>query len=341
MCRPCFSALILVCTVSFFAYSQDGGQSKLIIEDPNKINFATDDITRFWQMVDALPTAANREDTLKLIHELYLDKASSGLKEYLDIEKKENQKDISQAYLGVLRQYPSFLKSIRGSTQKIHIYRLPAITALAKLKRIDSSVHFTDITFAIGFINTGGRHLNSGRIYIGAEILCTSEQPVLKEFPPQAIPRLRTYMAPVERVPEVVFHETIHLNKLGATSYDNLLNQTIVEGAAVFMTAFVLGEGTLTGPGGAGRDAPPYVKKYGTRLWPEFKEDMNKPAYGSETIRWAVGDSKTGLPYQTLYYLGYQICQHYYERAADKKQAIHDIIHAGNNYRQLWQGSGL
>ena len=48
---------------------------------------------------------------------------------------------------------------------------------------------------------------------------------------------------------------------------------------------------------------------------------------GNKYSRWLYsGDNSVGRPSDLGYFMGYKICEAYYENAADKKQAVKDII---------------
>jgi hypothetical protein len=245
-----FILVLFLFRITCVAQDSQHGQTQKT-SDPDQIKFITADIDHFWQLVDALPSAKSRNDTLRFIRTYYLDKASPALVEYLNTEKTENQRNIPEAYLNLLRQYPRFLRSIRKSTEQVQTCRPQLVAALQRLKQLDSSVVFPDVTVAVGIINTGERTFSTGNIYVGAELMAVSKQPAFDEFPATFASTLQTYSQPADKLPEGIFHEIIHANKRGGTGFENLLQQTIIEGAAVYMTVYVMGEKALTGPGGA------------------------------------------------------------------------------------------
>jgi uncharacterized protein YjaZ len=72
-------------------------------------------------------------------------------------------------------------------------------------------------------------------------------------------------------------------------------------------------------------------------LWAEFSKHFDDTNF----FPWMYGKPPDGKPNDLGYFIGYRIAQAYYEQAADKKQAIRDIITARNgNVRELLAMSG-
>ncbi|MEM8969707.1 MAG: hypothetical protein AAGE93_25030, partial [Bacteroidota bacterium] len=103
----------LIFYYSSLNYAQDA------VSKTEEAKLITSDITNFWRMYDELPKAENKEDSIQVLREFYLNKASTALQEYFEIERKENGKNIEGEYLLMLRQYPKYLASVRGNTEGI------------------------------------------------------------------------------------------------------------------------------------------------------------------------------------------------------------------------------
>ena len=105
-------AFFLLFITSHLIYAQEG------VSDPRKARLVTTDISNFWKMYDHLPSATSKEDSIRILNDFYISKASSALQEYFADERK-NKRVIEEEYLEALRQYPKYFGSIRSNTENI------------------------------------------------------------------------------------------------------------------------------------------------------------------------------------------------------------------------------
>lgn len=293
-------------------YGQEG------VSDPEKARLITSDISNFWKMYDQLPKAESKEDTLQVLNDFYLSKASSALLEYFEDERRENNKIIEEEYLGILRQYPKYLASVRRDTENIDKHRIYQYFVKAKALYPDFTFH--DNYFCIGFFNSGGRSMANGGLYIGVEMFALSETTVLDEWKDSA---WLQFFNPIDHLHNIVLHEQAHFQQSPPANNDyNLLYYAINEGAAVFLVDIVTdGEGITRG-GAVSKTAQHYGDTHEEEVWKKFKADMAATDqsdwfYNAETENW---------PKDMGYYVGYKICRSYYDHAKDKQQAIKEIF---------------
>jgi uncharacterized protein YjaZ len=126
----------------------------------------------------------------------------------------------------------------------------------------------------------------------------------------------------------IVVHELVHFQQNYAKDM-TLLNQCLREGAADFICELVTGS-----------HANQYFYGYGDahekELWEAFKQVMG----GTKWEGWLYGSSKKeGRPNDLGYWMGYKICKAYYDKAADKKQAIAEILNI-KDAKQFLEASG-
>ncbi|MEP6991152.1 MAG: DUF2268 domain-containing putative Zn-dependent protease [bacterium] len=130
----------------------------------------------------------------------------------------------------------------------------------------------------------------------------------------------------IDRIAPTIAHEFVHTQQhypwLGALTggpsflRGSLLRHSIKEGSAN------LGAELLTGT----RQGNAYGEAHATALWTEFQAAM----HGTDYSRWlyngwnvkVLGDRPPDLGY----WMGYQVAKAYYEKAADKRQAVRDIL---------------
>ena len=95
----------------------------------------------------------------------------------------------------------------------------------------------------------------------------------------------------------------------------NVLRHSIKEGSADFLAELVSGE--------IRHDA--YAETREGELWTNFLRDM----HGTDYSHWLYNEqypARGNLPPNLGYWIGYRITKAFYEKAADKKRAIHDIL---------------
>ena len=289
----------------------------------------TSDITNFWRMYDELPKAESAEDSTRVLHEFYLNKASTALLEYFEIERKGNNKNIEEEYLFILRQYPKYLASIRGNTEGIQRNKDKIYKYFAKAKKLYPDFSFQDTYFCIGFFNSGGRTMQKGGLYIGTEIFALFDNVVLDEWEGSA---WLQFFTPITHIHNIVLHEQAHFQQSPPINNDyNLLYQAINEGAAVFLVDLVTnGEGVTNG-GGFGQRVLDYGEINEEKIWNRFKQDM----YGYDQSDWLYNAGAEDWPKDLGYYVGYKICRHYYDQANDKKQALKEVFEVADAQKLL------
>lgn len=166
----------------------------------------------------------------------------------------------------------------------------PAIrAAFHRLKTLYPDAVFPDVYFVIGRFNTGGTASKHG-LLIGAEMYRDAS-----------------------KLPAIVSHEIIHFQQ----HYDSptLLEHSFMEGTADFLGEMISGAQINNA-------AKAYGLAHEHELWQEFNQHFDD----RELYPWMYGKPADGRPNDLGYFIGYRIAQAYYERAADKSQAIRDII---------------
>jgi len=270
----------------------------------------TSDIQNFWTAYDSVLSVKDTVLQKQFIQTLYLDRATPGL---IDFTKA---RDLTPGrYVRSIAKHPKFWASIRPHTLQIESYRQDLQGVMDRYKSIDPTFEQPDIYFAISAINTGGT-TSKGRILIGSEI--ASADSAVDASDVNAF--FQGVFRNNQNVVYMIAHETMHTQQTGLDGQDStnadLLSQCIAEGAADFMAERVLQKPITSTYILYGRT----VEK---ELWGKFKNEMNGP----EMKEWLYNGSTAPNGHGDLgYFMGYSICTSYYNKAADKKQAIHDIF---------------
>jgi hypothetical protein len=272
--------------------------------DPDAAKLVTSDLDNFWRAYDAAAGAASVDEKEKIFQREYLDQGSPGLKDFLRlrIESAHN-------LVGVILHTPKYFAAMKETTARVNAME-PAIRAsFRKLRELYPDAVFPDVYFLIGVLNSGGTTSDSG-LLIGLEMHAKTPNTDVTELDSW----LKQVLDSVDDLPHIIAHELIHYQQ---TSRGNtLLARCFREGSADFV-------GELISGGQINAHLQEYGNAHEAELWREFSQAMDK----NDTSQWLYqGDKAKDRPADLGYYIGYRIAEAYYQRAADKKKAIYDIL---------------
>ena len=149
-------------------------------------------------------------------------------------------------------------------------------------------------------------------VLVGGRIATGNSSTVVSEFNDRWLKDVFSLQQPNNIVP-LNIHEYVHTQQIGEA--ENLLGQSIREGACDFITELVMGKPMVN----------PYLeygRKNETALKQQFMDDMFTTAY----VRWMYNGANAGTVADLGYFMGYAICKSFYERMEDKKRAVAEII---------------
>ncbi|MCC9135487.1 DUF2268 domain-containing putative Zn-dependent protease [Pontibacter silvestris] len=280
----------------------------------NSTNYTieTQEIESFWDAYDRL---SNSTDSSLTFQELYLDRASPYFKEFLKLRGfKANE------YVQLVRTMPEFWKSIRPLTENVQNRKSELQPAFDKLKELYPAFKQPDVCFAIGTLRTGGTTSES-LILIGTEIVAADNAVNISEFDNDDFMKL-VLKNQTGDIIGVVAHEAVHTQQPGGDNGDeSLLKPTIVEGAADFIASLMLGRITQS------KVIYDYGIEHEKELWSEFYSDVkNGKSIDNTDWMYDYRTNRTNRPADLAYFIGFKICEEYYNNARDKTQAIKDII---------------
>jgi hypothetical protein len=286
------------------------GEAEGQLSDPNKAQLVTSDIKHFWRAFDRAAKAKDAAHAEAIYQRKYFGKGSIGLQDYFQIK-------ILSAKLFVRNQQakPAFYCSIRGNTQRIATLTPQIRAGFQKLKELYPEAQFPNVYFVIGRWSSAGTATDNGML-IGADQLCRTPDTPLGELSLWE----RNNLGALDALPVVVAHEHIHY--IQKQSGDpSLLHGAINEGMADFLAELT-----------TGRNPNTRLQAYGLAHEKEIWADFSKEMGGSSWKNWiANADQETAdKPADLGYFVGYKICQSYYQEMADKKQAVHDILNITN-----------
>ncbi|WP_375437167.1 DUF2268 domain-containing putative Zn-dependent protease [uncultured Hymenobacter sp.] len=278
------------------------------IRRAESIKLVTSDIDNFWQ---AYPAAMrDTAQAYRVFQEQYFNKASPGLQEYF----KRKYKGDAVVFARRITQRPRYYASVRQTTQAIAEQKPQILAAFRRLQELYPPVRFQPIYFVVG--GFAGSTAQEPGLLIGADQ--TANGPGVDTSELSLVQRNRC--GPVTNLPNLVTHEMIH--NVQQRSDGTLLSAAIREGMADFVAELV------TGALGNNARLHVYGNAHEQQLWLAFQLEMD----GTTTKNWlANSDQETPeKPCDLGYYVGYKICQSYYARATNKKQALADMLTTKN-----------
>ena len=269
--------------------------------------FLTTDIDRFWRAYDRAAAAKTPEERERIYREHYFEGGTDGLRDYF--EKK----------IGTVAQFTEFVETqrryydgVRAETLRVD-ERIPAIrAALEKLKALYPATQIPDVYFVIGRLSSGGTMSERG-LLIGTEMFSVTDDTPLDELPLGP----RRIVGKADALPHTVVHELVHFQQQKAGGKETLLFYALIEGGAEFIADLIL-------------PAPrkPYFREWGERhesaVWERFADERS----AEDPSAWIGNNAKATeeWPADLGYFVGYEIARAYYTRAADKHQAIRELL---------------
>jgi hypothetical protein len=281
----------------------------------NDTEFITSDIDNFWTAYDKIVATKDSAQQYAYLNQFFIDKGTPGLKAIMQARQYT-----PKSYIDAINQYPLFWNSIRANTLKARVFSNEIAANVVKLKKLYPDLKPAQIYFTIGAFRTGGT-TRGNMILIGSEIALTDKNTVKQEFSKnQSSEKASAKTYPIDQVVFTNVHEYVHTQqKTNEGNY--LLAQCVMEGVAEFVAVKATEQATTL-------PALYYAKDHYERIRQVFSQQLFNLAYSF----WLYSDAQNEFGVRDLgYYVGYAICEKYYNKAKDKKQAIKDMIELDYN----------
>ncbi|MFN2567687.1 MAG: hypothetical protein ABR499_22055 [Gemmatimonadaceae bacterium] len=326
----------------------------------DSVRLVTSDIPNFWRAYD-LAAGKDSAERVRIFEELYLRPGSAGLRDWIRARLVDNdvvrrrlieagwtaehmdewrrlprgtpQRDSLERAATPLAQhsaaeelartvaaYPRYFAAIRATT--LAVDTASAVTGairrgLRRLSELYPEARYPDVYFLIGKLTSGGTVGPSGML-IGTEQLSSGPDTPRDELPQweQAATRTNSFA----QLPGLVVHEAVH-SLQASRAPRKLLERALREGVPDFLSELVVG------PWHAESERQRYGRAHEREVWLDFKDEMLSD---STTRTWMYNG--TVLPPRNHgatdigYWVGYAIAKKYYERAADKRAAVRELI---------------
>ncbi|RDV14741.1 hypothetical protein DXT99_12270 [Pontibacter diazotrophicus] len=285
----------------------------------NNFEVITSDVDLFWKAFAKLESAASKEDSINILEEEYIAKGSPGVSQFTPGRIR------NAAYLQkVINTHPAYYTQLREHSHKLK-EAVPKMEASYKrLQQIYPATSIPRVYFVIGAMNSAGTIADDP--VIGVDMFGLYPTTPTEELSNWH----KAVLKPMDQIDLVVMHEIVHILQSGsADNSESLLSKIIGEGAADFVSA-------LAASGHINKHFHSYGDKHEKELWEEFKvqmaqKDLSNWLYNGEKIK--------DRPADLGYYMGYKICEAYYNSTKDKQQAIYDILNI-KDYNSFMEKSG-
>jgi hypothetical protein len=275
--------------------------------EPDSARVTTSDIPRFWRAYDA---ARRNPAGATAAFRAYLDSGSAGLRDLAALRLGG-----ARSLAAAVRARPRYYDAIRARTLALDTSRALRDSVHALYRRFAAHYPralFPDVHIAIGDFGGAGT-LGASGILIGAELAAADSGVPTDELTEWE----RESVGPETDLVHIVAHELVHAQQPAQRADgETLLAHALLEGGADFVAELV---------SGAHADRAPqrYGERHEAEVWAEFRADMD----GTDDSRWLGGRGRHGArPADLGYFVGYAICRAYYERAADPRAALAEII---------------
>ena len=266
----------------------------------------TSDIGNFWRAYD-LSEGKTTEEKIEIYDTEYLAIGSIGLRGFTEAHIQDAEKLVN-----AIEAMPKYYASIRVSSNRVLEMTDRIRAYMHAWKDLYAEAVFPDVYFVIGRMMSAGTFSSNG-LLIGTEILSRSDDVPEEELRPVYLKLVK----PIEYLPYVVTHELINPQQMYDFDGTTLLGHSIMEGAADFL-------GELASGGLFNQLQHEYGRVHEMALWDDFSREMLKDNIKNWLYNYYedLGDR----PPDMGYYMGYRICESYYEKMDDKRQAIRDIL---------------
>jgi hypothetical protein len=264
------------------------------------------DIDNFWRAYDSVQTTTDSVKQVSYIQTLYIDKGTDGLRLFMKVRSLT-----PGLWVHVIRQYPGFWRSIRPNTLVVRQKEGEILSGVEKFRATYSNYKEGKIYFTIGALKAAG--VAEGRsLLIGTELAMGNVYTDVSEFPNK---RLENFFkqTKTDNIVAITVHEYVHTQQ--KEEGKTLLGQSIYEGACDFIAELVLGR-TLVYP---------YLE-YGRAHEGELKAKFREEMFNEDYSQWIYNSSTTKGIGDLGYFMGYTICKAYYNKMADKSEAVRRII---------------
>ncbi|WP_116105106.1 hypothetical protein [Lewinella sp. IMCC34191] len=268
------------------------------------------DLARYWEAYDSVSVTTDSVRSLRLLNELFIDKASDG-QEALFAARRYTPEE----YVRYIKNYPKYYASIRSNVQE-HDGTIDSLDIyLARLRKLYPEARPATVYLGMGNMRTSGTTVDSS-VLIGTELAFGDETVDVSELPPE-LDYVKDYMLtnPVRNIDFLTVHEFVHTQQRESFGV-SLLASALREGSAEFIAELASGKVSSS-------PALTYGKENEDDVFAAFRRQL----FNRNVGYWLWSSAENDFGVRDLgYYTGYRLAQHYYQHSSDSMLAIRQLI---------------
>lgn len=300
--------LLIIC---FFVFNAAVAQN-------HPTTVVTTDIDNFWIAYDQITSTKDTSQQYRFLDRSFISKGTPGLNAMMAARAYTNK-----SYIDAIHTYPLYWNSIRKGMSKAKGYAKEITKNVEKLKVLYPSLKPAKIYFTVGAFRSGGTTMDS-LVLIGSEIAMADSNAETKEF--ESTNRgLATFLktSPVNSLVFTNVHEYVHTQQK-TTAAQNLLGQCVLEGVAEFLAEKATGKSSNLPALNYGKTNKMHVEEV-------FMSEMFNASNGF----WLYSNLENEFKVRDLgYYVGYAICEAYYNKSSNKAKGIKEMIELDYNKQE-------
>ena len=273
------------------------------LERVETVPFVTTDIDHFWVAYPAALRDTAHAD--RIFQAQYFDPGSPGLQAYFTRKYKGD----AHLFARHILQRPQYYASARQTMRSAAEQKPRIMMVLQRLQQLYPPVRFNPVYLLVG--GFAGSTAQPAGLLVEVD---GAKGPGVDTAELSLVQRNRS--GPVTLLPALIIHEMIHNTQQPLDG--TLLSGVIREGMADFVAELV------TGHPGTNARLHVYGNAHKRELWQAFRPVM----LGNNPQHWLVNshEETPDKPCDLGYYVGYKICQAYYNKATDKRQAVTTML---------------
>ncbi|MCK8481629.1 DUF2268 domain-containing putative Zn-dependent protease [Psychroserpens algicola] len=287
-------------------------------KDSNTIEMHFSDIDNFWKAYDKIKSIQSHAERTKIIQKDYIDQSSKGLKLLIKKDK------LTAADYATFLKDTVFFNSIKQVTLDAKKDTLKIRKHLRDFTRLYPKAKFNDIYFVIGQFKRAGTVIDSSMI-IELEKNAKSEHTKSAFlFSKDQLNNLNDHTSLIP----LVIHEQVHVNQKNINTR-TLLSKSICEGSADFLMYLQTGKFPSSL-----KETYAYGEANEAKLWIKFQTDLDIN-YKYIKTDWFYNYDRKDIPPDLGYFMGFKICEKFYNDAEDKNKAITFMLDSSNSQELL------
>ncbi|MCD2260897.1 gliding motility protein GldB-related protein [Psychroserpens luteolus] len=277
-----------------------------------------EDIDNFWKAYDKAKCFKSHADRAEVLQEEYIDKGSKGLQ--LLIKKDQ----LTAGDFATFIKDTIFYNSIRSVTLNAKNDSEKIRKHLKSFERTYPKAQFNDIYFVVGQFKRAGTVIENTMIIEIEKNAVSSMTNSEFLFNKDQLKSLNDYASLVP----LIVHEQVHVNQKNINT-KNLLSKSICEGSADFLMYLQTGKFPLTL-----QETYSYGESNEAELWIKFQTDLDRNFKHIKT-NWFYNYDRDDIPPDLGYFMGFKICETYYNKSENKEKAIEFMLDINNSEKLL------